>query len=166
MKISDDGKWNSNTKEIVKKGNAKLWFLRRLKLLRASKSTLIEIYKLFCRPCLEYCAPVWAGALTKKNSQDIERIQKNAFRIILGKDYQTYEDALSDIEEPSLLERRRDLCLKFAKNCLKQEKFKNWFQSGKCTRNSSYLLEPVSKTKRYRNSPIPYMTRLLNQNVS
>ena len=140
--------------------------MRRLKLLKASKPTLVEIYKLFCRPTLEYCAPVWAGALTKKNSQDIERVQKNAFRIILGKDYNNYEDALSDIEETTLSERRKILCLKFAQNCLKHEKFQNWFLPGRCTRNGSYFREPVTKTKRYRNSPIPYMTRLLNQNIS
>ena len=74
--ISSDGKWNENTRDIVRKGNAKLWFLRRLKLLNASRSTLLDIYKLFCRSTLEYCAPVWAGGISKKNRQDIERVQK------------------------------------------------------------------------------------------
>ena len=56
--ISNDGKWNDNMHDIVRRGNAKLWFLRRLKLLNASRSTLLDIWKLFCRSTLEYCSPV------------------------------------------------------------------------------------------------------------
>ena len=47
--ISNNGKWNDNTHDIVRRGNAKLWFLRCLKLLNASRFTLLDIWKLFCR---------------------------------------------------------------------------------------------------------------------
>ena len=56
--ITSNAKWDSNTKELIKKGNKRLWFLRRLKLLNANKTTLTNIYKLFCRSALEYCAPI------------------------------------------------------------------------------------------------------------
>ena len=82
LTISSSCNWDANTKEIVAKGNSRLWFLRRLKFLGASSDTLIDIYKLFCRSVLEYGAPVWSGNLKQCNTKDIERVQKNAYKII------------------------------------------------------------------------------------
>ena len=164
LTVSNDCRWDRNTKDIVQRGQARLWFLRRLKLLGASRSTLIDIYKLFCRSVLEYCAPVWAGSISKKNTQDIERIQKNAFYIIFGPSHTSYEDLMIEIEESSLKERRDNLSLKFAQKCLKNNKFCTWFPPGVSTRGGSHFFETEVKTKRLRNSAIPYMTRLLNQN--
>ena len=161
--ITSNTKWDANTKDLVKKGNKRLWFLRRLKLMNASKVTLKNIYKLFCRSTLEYCAPVWAGSLTKRNINDIERVQKNAYRIIYGKEYSEYRDTLDEAGEDTLSDRRDYLSLKFAKKCLKNETFSKWFQRGIATRNATYFDEPKAKTRRYKNSPIPYMTRLLNK---
>ena len=60
-------RWDLNTKYLVQKSNPKIWFLRRLKTLGASKSTLLEIYKLFVRQALEVAVPVWNSSLTKAN---------------------------------------------------------------------------------------------------
>ena len=111
-------------------------------------------------------APVWTGALTKKNSRDIERVQKNAYRIIYGKNYSSYSDTLDEAGESTLNERRDYLSLKFAKKFLKTNVFNNWFQRGMTTRNTKYFSEPKARTKRYKNSPIPYMIRLLNKQYS
>ena len=161
--ITDDCKWVENTKEIVSKGNGRLWFLRRLKTLGASIETLLDIYRLFCRSVLEYCAPVWSGALTTGNKQDIERVQKNALRIIFGSTFTNYEDCLFQVGENTLEVRRDQLCLNFAENCLKNEKFCTWFPEGIRTRNVCHYFEKESRTKRYRNSSLPYLTRLLNK---
>ena len=66
--ITNDCKWDANTKAIVYKANKRLWFLRRLRVLGANKSTLLDI----CWSVLEYCSPVWCGALTKKNKNQID----------------------------------------------------------------------------------------------
>ena len=161
--VSSDCRWEKNTKNVVQRGQARLWFLRRLKVLGASNTTLVDIYKLFCRSVLEYCAPVWAGSITKKNTQNIERVQKNAFKIIFGYHYTSYDDLLTDIDESSLDERRDELSLIFARKCVKSEKFCNWFPTGVSTRGGCHYFESEAKTKRLRNSAIPYMTRLLNQ---
>ena len=92
--VTSDGRRDLNTKNAVLKATSRLWFLRRLKLLGASRDTLLVIYKLFCRSVLEYCAPVWTGNLTKANILSIERVQKSAMKIILGTEYSNYEDAL------------------------------------------------------------------------
>ena len=166
LTVTDDGRWDVNTKQMVIKANSRLWFLRRLKLLGASKDTLIQIYQLFCRSILEYCAPVWGGGISKTSIQSIERVQKNAFKIILGSKYTTYEDSLEEVHQVSLLKRWEALSLRFAYFCLKNEKFKSWFREGINTRNGRFYCEPQARTRRYRNSAIPYMTRLLNTNYN
>ena len=162
LTVSSDCRWDKNTKDIVQRGQGRLWFLRRLKLLGASRTTLLDIYKLFCRSVLEYCAPVWAGSISKKNTQDIERTQKNAFKIIFGSSYTSYEELLMEIDESSLKERRDELSLRFAQKCLKNDKFCSWFPPGVSTRGGSHFFEAEAKTKRLKDSAIPYMTRLLN----
>ena len=37
------------------------------------------------RPTVEYAVPFWNSAIAKKQSNDIERIQKGTLRIILGR---------------------------------------------------------------------------------
>ena len=163
LTLTSDCRWDQNTSNIVQKGNSRLWFLRRLKLLGASKETLKDIYKLFCRSKLEFGAPVWAGSLTAKNKADIERVQRNALRIISGFPSARYEELLKTLELDNLDSRREQICLKFARECLKSKKFSSWFSKGLKTRSGvQYYSETETKTKRYRNSPIPYLTRLLN----
>ena len=58
----------------------------------------------------------------QRNRNDLERIQKSAVRVILGNNYNNYEDALKKIGLVTLEERREQMCLKFAKECLKLEK--------------------------------------------
>ena len=163
--VTSNCRWESNTKQIVTKGNARLWFLRRLKLLGASQDTLIDIYKLFCRSVLEFGAPVWSGSLTKGNTDDIERVQRSAMKIILGSSFTNYEECLEEISQDTLKSRRDKLCLNFAESCIKDSKFSSWFQEGIETRSGHYFAEPEAKTRRYRNSAIPHLTRLLNNNI-
>ena len=44
-------------------------------------------------------APVFTGALSKTNIEDIGDVQKGAFKIILRGNYQDYETALTDLGE-------------------------------------------------------------------
>ena len=163
--ISDDCRWDANTKNIVTKGNARLWFLRRLKSLGASKDTLVDIYKLFCRSVLEYAAPVWSGSLSKGNDQDLERIQRNAYKIIFGTAFTDYDECLDVVQEETLSARRDKLCINFAKSCLKVPKFSEWFPQGICTRNKTSYLVPEARTKRYGRSAIPHIARLMNSQM-
>ena len=81
--------------------------------------------------------------------------------------YNNYEDALKVLKMESLDERRSRLCLKFAKNCLKNDKMKKLFPLARSdhsmkTRAREKFKVHHAKTNRYRNSAIPYMQRLLN----
>ena len=62
------------------------------------------------------------------SGQTLERVQKAAVKIILKSRYTNYKEGLNYLKMDSLDERRRLLCLKFAKNCLKIEKVKGMFK--------------------------------------
>ena len=117
---------------------------------------------------MEQSCLVWHSSLTKENISDLERIQKNAVRIILGKNYTDYEDALEKIGLQSLQKRRNELCLRFAKNCLRNEKTSNMFpvnnkQHDMNTRNEEKFKVKHANTGRLKNSAIPSMQRMLNE---
>ena len=165
LTVTSDCKWDKHIKLTVTKGNSRLWFLRRLKLLGASVETMVEIYKLFCRSVLEYGAPVWTSSLKRGNINSLERVQKNALKIIHGSDFPGYHEALEEMDEQTLQSRRVKLSLRFAEACLKDTKFRDWFKIGVSTRSGIIYQEPEAKTGRYRNSAIPYLTRLLNSRI-
>ena len=54
VQISDDLKWNNNTKYIVSKARTKIWILRRLLPLKLSHMELFDVYAKEVRSILEY----------------------------------------------------------------------------------------------------------------
>ena len=126
VKITTDLKWNSNTDYITKRGYKKLWMLRRLKSNGANNQELKDIYCKHVQSVLEYAAVVWHPGLTLENTTNIERVQKSALAIILGKEYINYESALLSLNLEKLSIRREALCSKFAKKALKSEKYSSW----------------------------------------
>ena len=166
VQITNDLKWNLNTDYITKRGYGKLWILRRLKIFGANKSELTDIYCQHVRSILEYASVVWHSGLTQENKANIERVQKSALAIILGKDYINYENALSILNLERLCVRRERQCLKFANKSLASEKFSSWFEKDENIQNTRRLVKPVkpavARTTRFRKSPLPYMTTILN----
>ena len=165
--ISNDLKWDENTEYITKRGYNKLWVLRRLKLNGANKSELRDIYCKHVRSVLEYAAVVWHPGLTLENTTSIERVQKSALAIILGKDYLSYENALARLDMEKLSTRREVLCKKFALKALKSEKYSSWFVTEEKTYNTrrkvNKLKPTQTRTARFNKSTIPYLTNLINQ---
>ena len=111
---------------------------------------------------------VWHSSLTVKNRIALERVQKAAVRVIMGKKYLSYKNGLKNLNLENLTDRREKLCLKFAKNCLKNEKVRNMFPKNitKHTmkkRKTQRFKTRLAKTKRFKKSAIPYMVRLLNK---
>ena len=56
--------------------------MKILKSYNARKEALKTFYVAVVRSVLEYGAQVWNGGLTMEQSEDIERIQKRALRIM------------------------------------------------------------------------------------
>ncbi|KAI8509168.1 hypothetical protein Bbelb_130160, partial [Branchiostoma belcheri] len=88
--------------------------------------------------------------------------------VVMGKDYCGYSHALQHLGLTTLASRREQLTLKFARSLLGSE-FRDWLPppraqiTGRVTRNNHKLNCPKARTKRYLNSCVPYMTRLVNQ---
>ena len=63
----------------------------------------------------EDTAPIFAPNLSKTNINDMERVQKSAFKIILRGKYKNYDNALDILGEESLEDRREAISTKYAK---------------------------------------------------
>ena len=168
LKIRSDLSWSSHCDEICQKGFARMWMLRRLKPLGANRSELLEIYQTQIRSVLEFAVAAWNSGLTIQQRNQIERVQKTAFSVILGLDYEHYTNALKLLNMDSLKTRRQALCLKFAKKALKHPKFSSWFcanDSTSITRSfKPDLKKPEALKRRFEKSPLFYLTNLLNDN--
>ena len=92
--VRSDLSWRSNTKAICQKAYARLWILRRLKPIGATIEELIDVYDKQIRCVVEFAAPVWTSGLTVAEVNQIERVQKAAFAIILADNYRNYKFAL------------------------------------------------------------------------
>ena len=125
--ITNNFSWNKNTKELVRKAFRRMQLLYKAASFTNSRQDLKSIYLTYIRSILEQSAVVWHSSLTKKNRTDLERVQKAAIRVIMGKNYETYRNGLKLLKIDSLNRRREKLCLTFAKNCTKNIKVKDIF---------------------------------------
>ena len=130
----------------------------------ASHDDLKDVYEKQIRSILEFGVPVWNGAITKQQVQDIERVQKTFLRIVLGQEYQSYDNALEILKMDTLVSRRKKLCETFAVRAANDPKFSKWFKinDNQLATNTERFCTPEARLNRYRTSPIPYLTRLLN----
>ena len=107
--------------------------------------------------------PVWHSGLTKKQSKDIERVQKTALYIIFGENYHDYDVACTLAEIEPLDVRREQLCLKFAsKDAKKPTSLFTKCETTMNLRSNNVVIEPKCNTSRFKKSSIPYLARLLN----
>ena len=118
---------------------------------------------------LELNSNVWHSALTQENTQDLERVQKTAFKIILREKYVSYENAQAVLKLKALSERRNDLALAFAQKCSANPKTEKMFplkikRLNNITRNIEKYQTTKAKTERLKMSSIPHMQKLLNKN--
>ena len=146
-----------------------MWLLRRHKPLGATTDELLDVYEKQIRCITEFASPVWTPGLTVDESNQLERIQKCAFAIILAEKYSTYKNALKRLNRKTLASRRADLNLTFAKKSFRNEKYQHWFvennptEMKKKTRSEISKLLPVqTRTGSFLKTPIPYLTNLLN----
>ena len=106
--------------------------------------------------------------MTEENSSDLERVQKSALKIMLGSKYNGYQQSLAKLGIEKLSERREQLCLNFAKKCLRNQKTAQMFPENLKTHHMKTRIPDRykvfhAKTERFKNSAIIYMQNLLNQ---
>ena len=167
--ITDDLKWDSNTAEIVRKANARMALLRKVAEFGAPVDDLKTIYITYIRSLLEQSATVWHSRLTEENSNDLERVQKSAMKVIFGENFNCYQNCLNKLDIPTLTERREQLCLTFAQKCAKHPKLKEMFplndkKHDKQIRKTEKYRVQHANTDRLKFSSFIYMQNLLNKN--
>ena len=80
--ISADMKWNTHISYIVSKASKGLYFLRLLKRAGLDHSSQLAVYTTCIRSVLEYGCQVWNYGASQYLSDDVERVQRRALRII------------------------------------------------------------------------------------
>ena len=135
--------------------------LRKLIAFDVPIEDLLKIYEMYIRSRLEQSAVVWHAAITQGEEIELERVQKVALRLILGENYQSYDNALISTNMESLKARREYLCLNFAKKCVKSELSSDLFPLTENHHHEKYQVT-FAKTDRLKSSAVPYMQRLLN----
>ena len=128
---------------------------------------MLYITLLYIRSILEQSSVVWHSSLTQDNSDDLERVQKAAVKIILGNKSESYEDTLIKVDLESLKERGASLTKNFANKCLKNQKAKKMFPMREKNHEMDVRSEEIfqvnfAKTERLKKSSIPTMQRILN----
>ena len=151
--ITSDQKWEENTKQPIKKGNMRMCLLRKVSNFKPPQKDLRLIYIQYVRNILEQSFVVWHSSLTIEQSENLERIQENACRIILKNEYDCYEKALEIPNLETLENRRAQLCLKFALKCRNNPQAKDLFRPKKTheikLRKTEIIEVKISPTERY-----------------
>ena len=153
---------------MLKKANSRLYMLRNLKRFGFNSTELGIIYKGYVRPLLEYGDVVWGSSLTCDQGTTLEKVQKRACKIILGKNYNSYTDAIETCDLDTLSDRRKNHGRKFAQtlpNCQRTSTLippTRRSVHGRDLRNSNSISLLPCRTERFRKSPIPYFIDLLN----
>ena len=145
-----------------------MWILRRMKKLGLDTSTLLNYYVKEIRVHLELAVPVWHSGLTRKLTANIERVQRIAVHIITGNSIYPYNLLCQQLGLKSLQNRRLELCQRFAAKTAKQGRHTELFQIEKggvhnTRSNSNKFREHNCRKTRFYNSPLPYLTRILNK---
>ena len=167
--VQDDLRWGAQVEQMVRKASKKIWLLRRMRNLAVDENTIARYWKSEGLCHLEYCSPVYSGALTKKQEQDLARVHRRAVAAITGahtrgEEFSAACDRLG--LESDLSQRRLRLARRFAKRTADSSRHQDLFSrldNPRVTRSGGKTWrEPPCRTQRHLRSALPYLTRLLN----
>ena len=168
--ISDNLKWSAHVDYMVKRANKKIWLLRRMKILKLDSDILLDFYFKEVRSILEFGVSVWNSGITNKMKEEIERIQKICVNIILcDTEWEIpYEVGCTLLGIEPLVFRRQDLCTRFIQKASLDPRHDDMFSRNTNpfnTRNEKPIYKEFNcRRNRFFDSPLCYLTRLLNLN--
>ena len=166
--LRSDLKTCSNTAYIIKKAYGRMWILRRLKALGASRTRLLDVLQKQILSALHLGVPAWNCLLTEQEKIDLERVLKTALKIIWGQEYTTFQEVIKDGNLKTLRQVREKIVTKFVKKSIKHHKFSKWFVPNTApimnTRagNKTRFKQVTARRAFFKNSPIPTLTELAN----
>ena len=159
-----------NTREIIKKFITNLWSMRFLKQAGMGQSDLLFTYKTLLRPTLDFAAPTYHPLLNSEQTNELERLQMRAMKIVYGEAV-SYREVVENGCIETLFERRETLLEKFALKTEKNENFREkWFVENHLVthdlRHREKYFIPRFRTERAYRSPIIAMRKLLNSHYA
>ena len=167
LTIQNDLKWGLHIDEIVGKVSKRLHIIRALRRAGVPAQELVHIYISLIRSILEYCWPVWHTSLPQYLSDDVEKIQKRAFRIICPA--LVYAEAMKQLGCSSLYERREVICMKTVEKIEQRDTplsrllpLTRESVHGRDLRNSKNRTSFLCRTNRYKSSFFPSLIDRLN----
>ena len=141
-----------------------------MKQLKLDTHILVDFYCKEIRSILEFGAVVWHSGLTIKMRNQIERIQRVCINLILC-DLSvkvSYFVGCTLLNLEPLYFRRIELCRRFIQKASVDPRHSDMFSKKKNiinTRRKNFnFCEYTCKTKRFFDSPLCYLTRLLSSN--
>ena len=123
----DAGCWQKNTLELCKSAYGLMSMLTKLKYVGVARKDLIEICCLFVRSRAEYASVAFHSSLTLEQVKKIENIQKTSLKIILQDEYIDYLSACLLTGLSTLVQRRENRSLTFARRCLENREMSRFF---------------------------------------
>lgn len=145
---------------------ARAWILRHLKKADVSPKDLVKIYNCLVCPIFDYSAVIYHSLLNKRESKQLEDLQKKALRIVFGQK-KTYEECLELAGMPTLYQRRTELVDKFLLTVIKNERYECWFPKKEFihhdTRRKKIFAEKFARTDQFYMSPMYFFRRRLNE---
>ena len=146
-----------------------MWIVRRLKSLGANESELLKVLRAQVLSVLQFASPAWSTQITAHESARIESVLKTGLYLVFGERYQSFSWALNEAHMSSMKDQRTQAFKKFTRDCLKNQKFQNWFAKtetdtqGVATRRHKPRFKPVpARTSSYARSAIPQMVKVAN----
>ena len=165
--LTEDAKFKRNTQDSCRRNFARITMITKLKYVGVPNSDLIDVFTLFIMSLLEYCCVSWHSALTKEQSDDIERVQRTALKVIPGTESTDYESSLKKCGIVTLHSRREKRCLTFGLRSLKHPKFKSNhpLQSNTIRKRNKFMVN-FTRTSTYKKSAVPYIQNMLNDHFN
>ena len=151
--------------EIKRKFRARFWALIHLRKAGFKGSDLFDMYKIFVRPIIEFCSTVYHSLLTLTQSEELERLQKQAVKLAYS-----WEDSYATLCEThsisTLSQRRKEAVDRLVKKTIQNERIAGWYPIREHMdyniRGRRIYYETCARTTRYYNSPLSLMRRRAN----
>ena len=150
----------------IQKAAKRLYFLVQLKRARVPQKDLCLFYITCVRSVIDYAAPVFHHALPAYLSQELERVQKRAMRIICpGIEYQ---QALALMSLPTVAEHHHNICTRTFESIMSDPNHKlrkllpPLYKSNYNLRHARTFTLPRCKTNRFKNSFFMASGRIVN----
>ena len=151
---------------IKAKFRAKFWTLIHLRRAGIKGLQLFRLCTSLIRPILETNSVVWHSMLTKTQTVDIERLQKQAVKLCFGFEA-SYSRILDNWDIETLEDRRLKAVKRFVSKAIRNPRFApRWFKRRQEDQHGIRRRRPFEErkanTNRFYNSPLMFMTRIAN----